>query len=121
MYASNIPNLDPKPWERPTTGERFEEFYDADLIFNPRDDFKVYPVNEVNRILLDFRRLINEIIDGWEPTSIRREAGYWIFLLDGDPYMRDRNRWGDMAGTCSEEDIAFAQRVLYRLSGGQPS
>lgn len=117
-YASHVPNIDPQPWERPTTGERFEEFYDADLIPNPREEFKSYPVQEVNHVLEDFRRLINEIAGGWEPESIQREASWWVYLIGTDPKMQNRNHWGDLANKADADEIRHALRVLTRLTGG---
>lgn len=119
MYASHAPNTDPKPWERPTTGERFEEYFDADLIHNPREEYRQEPHNPINRVLVDFRRLLNEIIGGWEPEAIEQEAAWWLFLLNNDMTMVNPGNWGDKAGSFDHDEISFARRVLFRLSGGK--
>lgn len=116
-FTSGKISHDPEPWVSRRTGERYPEpdaapetvlTWGMDLA--PRPEFEHH-----NPILVDFRRLMGEIIQTGSGTESPAQAEWWIELLDGDPHMDNPYSWGDLAGS-DQEQIDHARRVLTRLA-----
>lgn len=68
-----------------------------------------------NPLLLEFRAHIDGMIGGHE--RIAGEASWWMWLMERDPYLENRDYWGDRweRTRVDLQQIIHARRVLSRL------